>query len=184
MNVYDWDNTIYRGDSTAGFIRYCFMKRPKSLLGLPRTAVCGLLFGLKIMPKLTFKRNLYHMFAYIDDMEDLVEEFTSSHMDHVKQWYKDIQKEDDMVISASPEFLIGSFCRKLGIRYMMASVVDIHTGEYTGKNCHGEEKVRRLREQYPDAVIDSFYSDSYSDTPLAKEAKQAFLVKGDRLLPW
>ena len=87
MNVYDWDNTIYRGDSTAGFIRYCFVKRPKCLLSLPRTAVCGLLYVLHLMPKKTFKQNMYHMFTYISDMESLVEEFTGSHMDHVKQWY-------------------------------------------------------------------------------------------------
>ncbi len=184
MNVYDWDNTIYRGDSTAGFIRYCFLKRPKCLASLPRTALCGLLFGLRIMPKRTFKQNMYHMFTMIPDMEELVEEFTATHMDHVKQWYRDQQKEDDFVISASPEFLIGSFCRRLGIRYMIASPVDIRTGAYSGENCHGQEKVRRLRKLYPDAVIEEFYSDSRSDDPLAKEAAKAFLVKGDRLLPW
>ena len=30
----------------------------------------------------------------------------------------------------------------------------------------------------------SFYSDSQSDAPLAAIADHAFLVKGDRLLPW
>ncbi len=184
MNVYDWDNTIYRGDSTAGFIRYCFVKRPKCLLSLPRTAVCGLLYVLHLMPKKTFKQNMYHMFTYISDMESLVEEFTGSHMDHVKQWYLQQQRQDDMVISASPEFLIGSFCRRLNIRYMMASVVDINTGIYTGENCHGREKVNRLRETYPGAMIDEFYSDSRSDAPLALEAKKAFIVKGDERKPW
>ena len=62
--------------------------------------------------------------------------------------------------------------------------MDSRTGKYTGINCHGKEKVRRFREEYPDAVIDSFYSDSYSDTPLAEEAKEAFIVKGEELLPW
>ena len=50
-------------------------------------------------------------------------------------------------------------------------------------NCHGEEKVRRFREVYGDAQIDEFYSDSLHDTPLAKEAKRAFLVKKDEILP-
>jgi phosphoserine phosphatase len=51
-------------------------------------------------------------------------------------------------------------------------------------NCHGEEKVRRYREAFGDAPIDEFYSDSYSDTPLAKLAAKAYLVKGDKRLPW
>jgi hypothetical protein len=37
---------------------------------------------------------------------------------------------------------------------------------------------------YPNAEIDSFYSDMYCDTPLALISKQAFIVKGERLSPW
>lgn len=33
-------------------------------------------------------------------------------------------------------------------------------------------------------MIDEFYSDSHSDDPLARLAKQAFLVKGEKLTPW
>ena len=184
MNVYDWDNTIYRGDSTFGFVRYCFVKRPKCILNLPRTLVFGLLYLLHIVPKLTFKENLYRMFRYIDDMETAVEDFTASHMDHVKPFYRQKQKPDDIVISASPEFLIRSFCEKTGIPVCMASVVDMHTGKYTGLNCHGQEKVRRFREYAPEGTIDEFYSDSYSDDPLAQLAAQAWLVRGDELKPW
>ena len=34
------------------------------------------------------------------------------------------------------------------------------------------------------AKIDEFYSDAYCDTPLAKEADKAFMVKGDRITDW
>ena len=184
MNVYDWDDTIYRGDSTMGMVLYAWTHRPKTLLSIPRTAGCGLLFVLKLMPKKTFKQNLFHMFTMIDDMDAFVEEYTASHMDHVKDWYRAQQKEDDVVISASPEFLIRSFCQKQGIRTVMASPVDPHTGVYSGENCHGEEKVKRFRQVFGDAKIDAFYSDSRSDTPLAKLAEKAFLVKGDELREW
>lgn len=184
MNVYDWDDTIYRGDSTVGFVKYLWLHCPKTLINLPRTVWFGLLYVIRIVPKLTFKSNLYRMFRYVEDMEKVVEDYTSSHLNHVKQWYKDTQKEDDVVISASPEFLIQSFCKKVGIKTCMASVVDMHTGEYSGLNCHGEEKVRRYREVFNDTTIENFYSDSYSDTPLARIAENAYLVKGDNLLPW
>nr|MCR5794918.1 haloacid dehalogenase-like hydrolase [Solobacterium sp.] len=71
-----------------------------------------------------------------------------------------------------------------GIRTCMASPVDMHTGRYSGVNCHGKEKVRRYNEFFKDIQINRFYSDSYSDSPLAEIAEEAFLVKGDRLLPW
>ena len=89
-----------------------------------------------------------------------------------------------MVISASPEFMIRSFCDKVGIKTAMASPVDMHTGVYSGENCHGEEKVRRYREVFGDTPINQFYSDSKSDAPLAKLAANAFLVKGDTLEEW
>ena len=184
MNVYDFDNTIYRGDSTLGLVLYCFIHRPLCMLSIPRTILAGLMYGLHIIPKLTFKQNLYHMFVYIPDMEPVVMRFIDTHIDHIKQWYKERQKEDDVVISASPEFLIIPFCEKIGIRTAMASKVDIHTGTYNGLNCHGKEKVKRFFEMFPNGRIELFYSDSYSDSPLAELADQAYLVKGNRLMRW
>ncbi len=184
MNVYDWDNTIYRQDSTANFVLWLYVHRPMTLLSVPRTAVCGLLYGLHLMKKLTFKENLYHMFSYVKDMDATVDEFVDSHMDHVKQFYLQQQKEDDVVISASPEFTIKKFCERLGIKNVMASVVDPKTGKYTGINCHGEEKVRRFNALYQGRKIDAFYSDSLTDSPLAALANKAYLVKGDKILNW
>ena len=184
MNVYDWDDTIYRGDSTFGLVRYAYVHRPKTLLSIPRTAVCGLLFVLKIMPKQQFKENLFHMFTMIQDMEVFVEEYTSSHLKQVKDWYKNQQKADDVVISASPEFLIRSFCEKVGIKTVMGSPVDMHTGKYYGKNCHGEEKVKRYRSVFGNTPIEHFYSDSRSDTPMANISENAYLVKGNLLKEW
>lgn len=184
MNVYDWDNTIYRQDSTANFILWLYVHRPMTLLSLPRTIVFGIGYGIRVIPKLTFKENLYHMFTFVKDMDQATDEFIDSHMDHVKQFYLEHQKEDDIVISASPEFTIKRFCERLGIQNVMASVVDPNTGKYTGINCHGEEKVRRFKELYPNEEIDEFYSDSLTDAPLAMLAKKAYLVKGDQLLDW
>ncbi|MBR3310244.1 MAG: haloacid dehalogenase-like hydrolase [Solobacterium sp.] len=184
MNVFDFDNTIYRGDSTFGFVRYCYRHYPRTLRSIPRTAWYGLLYGLRIVPKQTFKENLFHMFVYVDDMEEAVESFTTSRLNHIKGWYLQMQEPDDMIISASPQFLIQSFCDKIHIRTVIASPVDPKTGKYHGLNCHGKEKVRKLDELYPGTVIDRFYSDSKSDTPLAERAARAFLVSGDRITDW
>ena len=184
MNVYDWDNTIYRGDSTFDFVRWCMKKYPGTLRTLPRTAVYGILYGTRIVRKQVFKENMYRFLADLPDPEGAVDLFTSTHMDHVKDWYLKQQREDDLVISASPEFLISAFCRKLGIKHVMASPVEIHSGKYLGKNCHGREKVIRYREVFGDTPIEAFYSDSRSDTPLAELAQHAYLVKGDERKPW
>ena len=71
---------------------------------------------------------------------------------------------------------LAEYCKKLGVEKMMASKVDKKTGKYNGENCHGQEKVRRFYECYPDGVIENFYSDSVSDAPLAKISKEAFVI--------
>ena len=87
MNVYDFDNTIYRGDSTFQFVLWLYGHRPITLISLPRTLFFGVLYGLHVVPKLTFKENLYHMFVYVKDMDIAADTFIKSHLDQIKTWY-------------------------------------------------------------------------------------------------
>lgn len=184
MNVFDFDKTIYSKDSSTDFVIFLMKKQPSLLRYLPRIGVAFLSYGLKIIDKTKMKEKFFSVFKGVKDMDSRVTEFWDLKQDGIHMWYRDIHKSDDVVISASPEFLVRPICERLGINNLIGSLVDSRTGKYTGINCHGKEKVRRFREEYPDAVIDSFYSDSYSDTPLAEEAKEAFIVKGEELLPW
>jgi len=184
MNVYDFDNTIYRGDSTVDFVLYCYGHEPRSLISLPRTLVSGLLYGLHIIPKLAFKQELYHMFVFLRDRDALLQEFVRTHADRIKPWYREQQRGDDLVISASPEFLIRPLCRSAGITHVLASRVDFATGRYDGLNCHGREKTVRFFAAFPEGRIEKFYSDSRSDAPLAELAESAYLVKGNQRERW
>ncbi len=183
MNVYDFDNTILRGDSSARFFGWCLTHYPRMWTDLPGQALNGLLFLLKIRPKQAFKQRMFHYFSLIDT-DRALRDFWRKNLRRVKPWYVAAHRDDDVVISASPEGLIRPACQALGIRAVMGSPVDMRTGVYSGTNCHGAEKVRRFRAAYPDADIENFYSDSHSDDPLARLAQKAWLVKGDRLLPW
>ena len=89
-----------------------------------------------------------------------------------------------MIISASPEFLVRKFLDKIEIKNLIASRVDKHTGKYTGLNCYHEEKVIRYKEIYNDTIVDEFYSDSLSDTPMAKLAKKAYFVSDGVVTDW
>lgn len=183
MNVYDFDNTIYRGDSTTDFFKWCIKKYPLLSLRLIKGGTAFCIYKVKQCSKTYFKENLYKIFQNIPDIDSLVEEFWDTHNKNIKSWYLKNKKTDDVIISASPEFLLIPICNKLGISHLMASRVDKDTGFYYGVNCYGAEKVRRFRE-YFDGKIDEFYSDSLSDEPLAKLADKAFLVDGDILTPW
>lgn len=184
MNVYDFDNTILRGDSTVRFFGYCLLHYPKMWIDIPAQAVNALLFVLKIRKKQAFKQRMLAFLRLIDDVDAAVERFWAKNFCRIKPFYAETHKSDDVVISASPQFLIEPACEKLGIACRMGSPVDKHTGRFSGLNCHGSEKVRRFYEVFPEGKIDTFYSDSHSDDPLAEIARQAVFVRGDRLLPW
>ncbi len=185
MNVYDFDQTIYRGDSTVDFYFYCMRHKPLMLRSVPGTIGGFGLYAAKLWDKTKAKQQMYRFLTAVGDPDAIVERFWRTHIQNIKPWYiEKTRRPDDVVISASPEFLLRPACEQLGIRCLMASCVDAHTGKYTGVNCWGEEKVRRFREQFGDAKIDTFYSDSLSDTPLARLAQTAWIVRGDKLIPW
>lgn len=183
MNVYDFDKTIYDGDSTVRFFLYCIKKCPATLVTLPRTAWFALLFKLGLCTKTRFKEQFYRFLRHVDDIDARLEDFWQKNEGRIKQWYLNQRREDDVIISASPEFLLKPICNRLNVT-VMASVVDKATGIYTGVNCDGKEKIRRLFEHFPEAKIDKFYSDSHSDDPLANIAESAIWVDGNTLSKW
>ncbi|MBE7020818.1 MAG: hypothetical protein E7411_05245 [Ruminococcaceae bacterium] len=183
MNVYDFDNTIYKGDSTRDFYFYSLKKFPLIIRFLPYQGYWFLKFILGIVNKTQFKEKFYIFFKGIKDIDSHIVSFWKEHKRNLKSWYFDIQAENDMIISASPEFLLKPICQSIGIKSLEASRVDKYTGKYDGLNCYGEEKVVRFK-AICNERIENFYSDSYSDSPLAEISENAYLVKGDRIVKW
>ncbi len=183
MNVYYFDNTVYKGDSTFDFYVFC-LKRHKEIKRLfPSLTRDFLRWKLKKTDKTEFKQSMFAFLKYIDLKKDL-KDFWKIHTKNIKLWYYIKHRDDDVIISASPRFLLEPVCEILGVKYLICSEVDPNTGEYTGKNCSEEEKVRRFKEIFPNGTIDEFYSDSKNDMPLVLLAKRSNRIKGDKFLSW
>ncbi|MBP3580001.1 MAG: haloacid dehalogenase-like hydrolase [Clostridia bacterium] len=180
MNVFDFDKTIFNGDSTAKFYKYCIKKYPRVLRHLP-SMVCAFVryYIFKKGTKTQCKQIFYRFLHEIPDVDKAVSDFWDKNYDGIFDWYKKLHTADDIIISASPEFLLEGICKRLEVAKLMASRVDKSTGIYDGENCHGEEKVRRFCDYLPDGEIDEFYSDSISDLPLARIAKKAYVITKD-----
>ncbi len=184
VNVYDFDKTIFDGDSTQKFYLYLLKNNPKIAFYLPKQFFYFMPFSFGIMEKTKFKEKFYSCFSSIENIEEEVEKFWDINIKGIKKWYYDNQREDDIIISASPEFLLKPICKRLNIKYLIASKVDSKTGKYDGLNCYGEEKVIRLKKEKPEVIINEFYSDSFSDEPLAMLAKKSYIVDKDNFYPW
>lgn len=184
MNTYDFDKTIYINDSSADFYVWCFRRHPGAFLKtLPCSGVKALLYACGKIETRELKQQLFSFLRNIDDIERETELFWDEKIGGVGQWYLERQKPDDLIISASPEFLLRPVARRLGFA-LMATPMDEKTGEITGPNCHDHEKVRRFYEAHPQGHTEEFYSDSLSDSPMARIADKAFLVNRGELSPW
>ncbi|NLI55019.1 MAG: polysaccharide biosynthesis protein GtrA [Clostridiales bacterium] len=184
MNAYDFDKCIYAKDSTLDFYAYCVKKHPNLLRYVWRQGWGFLLYAMGLIEKTAFKERFFSFLQGVDDVGAETVAFWGSHRQHLRSWYLSQRQAGDLIVSASPEFLLQPLCGLLGIPRLIASRVDPKTGRFLGENCYGAEKVRRVREQIDAAEIDAFYSDSLSDQPMADLAKESFLVVKGVPIPW
>ncbi len=185
MNVYDFDRTIYDGDCTVDFYLYCLKRYPVIYTKLPEVLLFGLLYLLRITSKDEFKSRFFKFFHLIPSFDSAIADFWNINRAKIKKFYLENQREDDVVISASPTYVLREICDILNIKYLFATEVNFDTGKIIGKNCYGKEKVKRFYNAgFEEGSIDEFYSDSLSDSPLAEISKKAIFVIGNRLEPW
>ncbi|MBD5440309.1 MAG: HAD-IB family phosphatase [Treponema sp.] len=184
MNIYDFDGTIYDGDSSIDFFLFCAKRKPIIFLLVPRIFAA---FAIRLVRKAnteTVKSTFFSFVRMIPDIDLFVSEFWKTHSKKIMGWYLAQKKSDDVIISASPEFLLEKIGDELGVR-VIASRVCKKSGALLGKNCRGEEKVVRFHEEFgTDCTIENFYSDSKSDFPLARLAQNAWLCERGKITPW
>ncbi len=183
MNVYDFDSTIFYPDSSMCFVLYAMKKHPSVFLNIFKVIPAAVRYGRKKISVEQLKETLYGFLPRIKDIDALTDSFVEEYSDHIQKWYLERQKDDDVIISGSPEFYVGKFGKKFGFE-VISTRMDKHTGKIEGNNCTKEEKIRRLMEAHPGAAVENFYSDSLKDTPMARIAEKAYMVKKDRITEW
>lgn len=192
MNIYDFDKTIYDGDSTLDFYKYSIKKRPYILFRIIKAIIYMVKYKLNIIEKEKAKECFYEFLKDIPDIDKEIIEFWDINNKKIKKCYLNQIQDTDIIISASPEFILKPIITRLGIKEknLLSSIVDKKTGKYTGKNCYGEEKINRLKEYFKinniseNVIIENAYTDSLSDKPLLNIAKKGYLVKGNKLIEY
>ncbi len=186
MNVYDFDNTIYKGESVLHFFFFYIRKTPYLIKYIPK--VIFALFKYKA-GKISVEKALEDYapfiedyFASIDDIKADSVVFWDKHMKNIKPFYKILQRDDDVIVTASPECTMEEICKRLGIRYCVGSVIDVKSGKIE-RLCMRSRKVPAFLDAFPDAHIENFYTDSpKNDAPLIELAENAYLVKGNKII--
>lgn len=158
-DIYDFDKTLVPFDSGSLFIAYCLIHYPWIIITAPIIIAGGLLTLLGIISFTKFKRACFS-FVPLIPLERAVKGFWSKHEKQVYPWFFE-RKRKGIVISASPDFLLKEIAKRAGFDYLICTHHNEKTGAIIGENCRGEEKVRRLNEEFKDYKIVDVYSDSY-----------------------
>lgn len=182
VDIYDFDKTVYNGDSSVDFWKFCLKKKPVIALLVPWQFMGFALMKLNILSGAKGKSMFFSFMRFVDG-EDMVKKFWQENSHKINSWFKPENRERDAVVcSASPEFLLSDICRQYNAK-LVATVCDIKSGRIEGENCRGEEKVIRLKDVIDIGLVNTVYSDSpKADAPIfTLGVKRIHVVSGERI---
>lgn len=183
MNVYDFDNTIYRGESGVSIFFFYLKRDLKLLKKIP--------WGLELIyryktGKMTMDQVLdkYSGFVVeygqsIPNFEKDIKGFWDIHEHRIKPFYLQQQREDDVIVSACPDIILEEMLRRLNIKNYITTETEEGTMRLLNF-CYREKKVEAFKKKYPDTVIENFYTDSKNDSAMFALAKNVYMVKGNK----
>ena len=118
INLYDFDKTIYDGDSTRDFFFFELERHPLIFFTLFETGFFGLLYLLHVVSKTKMKEHFYKFLKHIKNIDAEVIAFWRIKDSKIKKFYRDKDHEHDIIISASPEFLLKPVAKKYGFKFI------------------------------------------------------------------
>ena len=186
MKVFDFDNTIYDGESSVDFFLFCLTKKPSLIKYLPLIIKMVILYKLKKLSitKLNEVANKIMNIVIENEThaEDFIKEFWKTNKKKLRIEFLNMISNEDIIISASPILLLKGVSDYLNTDYIYGTEFDFKNKESI-YICYGENKLKLLKEKFPNLHIDEVYTDSYSDLPLIKKADKAYLVKKKAVKP-
>ena len=126
IDVYDFDGTLFDGESTTGFWRYCLRRRPALLRFLPGQAFAGLMVALRLWDATRGKQAFLRYLRGLD-AEAMAQDFWSDprRLRRLAPWLRRAPGDIPFAIaSASPTFLLLPAADRLGADWLVATPVD------------------------------------------------------------
>lgn len=184
MNVYDFDETLFTGDTEDYFFEYMFQK-PGFFLYRLNFKLFDVLWRIKIVSKTKAREHQYSFLRKVDNLDAVLKDYWDIHEKHLKPWYNKVKQPSDVIASGTPRFLMEPILKRMGLTNLVATEMDPRTGKIDGDFAVDAFKVDNYRKLFPLDEIDAFYSDAYSDRFLAAYAKTAYIVHdGEEITEW
>jgi HAD superfamily hydrolase (TIGR01490 family) len=185
---FDFDGTITTRDTLLEIIKYKHGKT-KFYLGFLLHSPYLVAYKAGIISNQTAKEKVLKLFfgrMTVDQFRQCCESFAAEKIPGLlrKKALKEIEQlkkagAEVVIVSASPENWLQPWCATLNLP-LLATQLEVSkekiTGKIKGNNCHGEEKVRRIKEAYDLSAYKEVYcyGDTSGDKPMLALATHAF----------
>lgn len=196
--VYDFDKTIYGGESGTNFFTYYVGKYPLNAFIFALAYIKEIFLYLIRVTDLKCLKERFYIFLEKhnkEEIQEIVDGFWEKYRREIYGWtkqeLKENKKEAELVIvtSATPLFLIDKFVKELGYDIVFGTEFEGDKGEkfisrIEGENNKGEEKVKKLNRWAMENGIDyriiKFYSDSLADKPLFDISEKKYWIRNGK----
>lgn len=184
VNVYDFDNTIYDGETLVDFIIYYIKRDVKIWKYIPKLIVIAIKDALHLFTVQqaieAYASFLEGYYVNMGDVHESVVDFWDKNEKKIKPWYEKVRRDDDIIVSGSTDFILDEIMKRMGIKNYVGSSIDKKTGKFK-RLCFLENKVKIFHELYPGAHIENFYTDSMNDKAMMDIADNVYFVKGNKI---
>lgn len=179
MKVFDFDNTIYDGESMVDFFYFICEKKPQLQKYKSIVDKFIFLYHHNLVP-MTLVKTMINKYKNevnfnTDNYKKYVDEFWKTHKTKIRKEMLAKISKDDVIMTASVNVLIDPIKKKLKTKNIYTSIVNVEKKEIEFI-CYKENKAEKFKEIYKDKVIDELYTDSYADKPLMNLSKKVFLI--------
>ncbi len=181
LALFDFDGTVARKDSFLDFLEFA-VGRYRLFFGLACLSPILIAYAMRIKSNSQAKTRVLSYFLggwSVADFEKIAADYSRLKLQSIIkpsalqriQWHQRLGHKVTIVTASFEDYLRG-WCTAHHLD-VMGSRVEVNDGKLTGRiageNCHGEEKVRRIKEHYP--LKDFEYIYAYGDQPSDKVLK-------------
>lgn len=183
--VFDFDNTIYNGESAVDYAFYMIRHNKKIIRFIPTILLSLAGYKLCLLSKEKLESIINKVFDGVMDgkvsFKDFVEPFWESHSNKLNSTILKRIKPGDVIISAGPVFLLEGITEIIKTDKIVGSELDFDKRRITWFN-FGDNKVKRYRQLYGDNTVDAFYTDSYYDKDMMMISRDVYILKRGRIV--
>ena len=180
MNAYDFDNTIYDGESIFDFFIFALKKDIWLIKFFPLVLFRLIEYKLNLLKieKIyqTCEIIINSFFKHSNlNYDELIEEFWKLNHKKLKQQFLEMLNEDDLIITGCPNFLINYIKDELKVKNIICTDFDLKNKK-VNFICFNKNKVIAYKNKFKNKKINKFYTDSLADIPFMELSSEVYLV--------